>query len=214
MKKPLIWALVAALVVAAAVAGAWLWKRESKQAVACEVVTADAEAGKAFVTIREPVRVAVLGDSYTAGQWLENQRDGWAFQVGDLVAGVGGTGYVNGGFCGDGTYAERIAAVVDANPETLVIQGGLNDTGKDVTDAADDLLAMVPDEVRVVVVGPVDAPERDDEADVDATLSTVAGQHGAEYVSALDWDLPFLDDGLHLTEAGHLLFAENVTSHL
>ncbi|NVC23414.1 SGNH/GDSL hydrolase family protein [Kocuria salina] len=161
--------------------------------------------------------VAALGDSYTAGDGLEERGDGWAYQVAGTVAGVGSTGFVSGGYCGEHSYAERIAAVLETGPETLIIQGGLNDTSaepEELRAAADALLEDAASVPRVVVVGPVNAPARDGEQAVDAALSEAAQTAGADYVSALEWELAFLPDDLHLTKDGHEEFAARVGNAL
>lgn len=161
--------------------------------------------------------VAALGDSYTAGDGLDDRGDGWAYQVAGTVAGVGSTGFVSGGYCGKHSYAERVAAVLETRPETLIIQGGLNDTSADPGElqvAADALLKDATSVPRVVVVGPVDAPARDGEQAVDEALAEAAQEAGAEYVSALDWELEFLPDDLHLTPQGHQEFADRVQKHM
>jgi len=160
--------------------------------------------------------VAVLGDSYTAGDGLEDRRQGWAYAVGSDLAGVGRTGFVNGGYCGNHSYGERLGSVLALNPQTLIIQGGLNDweTPEEVADAAADVLRRAGTVPRVVVVGPPDVPGRDGEAAVDQALRAAASMSDAEYVSALDWELEFLPDATHLTVAGHAAFAANVASAL
>lgn len=160
--------------------------------------------------------VAILGDSYTAGDELDDRRQGWAYMVGSDIAGVGRTGFVNGGYCGNHTYGERLDSVLALKPKTLIIQGGLNDwqAADKVADAAGALLARTGSVPRVVMVGPPDVPGRDGEAAVDQALRSAVSISDAEYVSALDWDLEFLPDQTHLTPAGHAAFAANVASAL
>ncbi|MDR7081449.1 lysophospholipase L1-like esterase [Arthrobacter ginsengisoli] len=50
--------------------------------------------------------------------------------------------------------------------------------------------------------------------DVKAGTERAAKAKGAQYVSALDWDLEFLPDRLHLTPAGHARFASLVAAEL
>ena len=178
------------------------------------------ESVKAFVPVKkisdaEP-QVAILGDSYTAGDGLADRTKGWAYQVGTDLAGVGGTGFVNGGYCGDHTYLERWDTVLATSPGTLIIQGGLNDWGsaEKVADAALAVIDRADDTVpRVVIVGPPDVPGRDGEDKVDTALHAAAATMNAEYVSALGWDdLEYLPDETHLTEAGHAAFAARVAS--
>jgi lysophospholipase L1-like esterase len=158
--------------------------------------------------------VAILGDSYTAGDVLEDRRQGWAYAIGSDLAGVGGTGFVNGGYCGNHTYGERLDSVLALHPQTLIIQGGLNDweTPDKVADAAAAVLERADDVPHVIVIGPPNVPGRDGEDRVDQALRVAVSMSDAKYVSALDWDLDFLPDKTHLTPAGHATFAANVAS--
>lgn len=161
-------------------------------------------------------RVAILGDSYTAGDGLDNRKQGWAYQIGTELAGVGRTGFVNGGYCGNDTYGERAAAVLALKPDTLIIQGGLNDweTPDKVQAAATSLLAKTASVPRVVILGPPDVPGRDGEAAVDSALKAAADAAHVQYVSTLHWKLDFLPDNTHLTPAGHAAFAADVADAL
>jgi acyl-CoA thioesterase-1 len=62
-----------------------------------------------------------------------------------------------------------------------------------------------------VVVGPAPAPARAAEVPrVDRLLSHLAAKYAVAYVPVMDLDLPYLDDGLHLTAAGHREFGDAV----
>ena len=162
-----------------------------------------------------PAKIAVIGDSYTAGDDLADRTDSWAYRVGGTLSGIGSTGFVNGGYCGEHPYAARIGQVVSTGPDTLVIQGGLNDTSaprEAVREATAALLDKAADVPRVVIVGPVDAPKRDGEASVDAALAEAARAAGREYVSMLGFTGDYLPDGVHLTAGGHDRFAEVVAA--
>lgn len=93
-------------------------------------------------------RMVVLGDSYTeqdycpgsmcAGivsqmQELLPQFDVWAL-------GEGGTGFVNPGISGGTNFIGRIADVVAANPEYVLIYGGINDAGYATTTSLTNLI--------------------------------------------------------------------------
>lgn len=149
----------------------------------------------------------ILGDSYTAGDGLEEYRDGWAYQYAQLtgtftsVAGVGQTGYVNGGYCGGQTFAERLPKATS----TLIIQGGLNDsenTADEIRNAATALLASVTTTETVILVGPLDVNGYDNEATVDKILKAAATDADRVYVSALNWDVELQEDGVHPNEKG------------
>jgi hypothetical protein len=80
-------------------------------------------------------RVAFLGDSYTEQDYagtapcygpicqLQNLRP----DLNIIALGEGGTGFYNVGAAGGTNFAGRIADVVNVNPESVVIWGGIND---------------------------------------------------------------------------------------
>ncbi len=166
----------------------------------------------------------MVGDSYAAGDVLDDRGDRWTARLADSegigveVNGIGYTGFTNPGPCGGQAFADRADQVLAREPETLVIEGGLNDTEADPDDvrsAADDLLSTTGEVPEVVLVGPALAPERADGAqEVDAVLVEVAAQHDRPYVSMTDADLTFAEDGVHLTPEGHAAFAERVSQAL
>jgi acyl-CoA thioesterase-1 len=66
---------------------------------------------------------------------------------------------------------------------------------------------------RVVVVGPPSAPSRAAAVPrVDTLLAGLAAKHDAAYVSTAGWSLPYAEDRLHLTPAGHRLFGDQVAA--
>jgi len=166
----------------------------------------------------------IMGDSYTASEHLDNRTDGWAYKLAAAehwdarVAGIGSTGFVNQGPCGTDVYANRISKVLKSEPKVLVVQGGLNDwkaSPKDVETAARMLLDSASSVPTRVLIGPPNAPARAETLpEIDAALARAAKANGAKYVSALDWDLEFLSDRLHLTPAGHTKFASQVANAL
>ncbi|MBT2585626.1 SGNH/GDSL hydrolase family protein [Arthrobacter sp. ISL-95] len=168
-------------------------------------------------------RVAVLGDSYTAGEKLQDRSAGWVFDLAHdqgwtlYADGIGNTGFTGEGFCGGQAFSSRTGPILDLAPELAIVQGGLNDTAAnsaDVEAAASALLEDLKSVHDVVLVGPVRAPARQGIETVDSALATAAGHHGRRYVSALDWDLPFLPDNLHLTEDGHARYAKLLAARL
>ncbi|MDM7887441.1 SGNH/GDSL hydrolase family protein [Curtobacterium sp. RHCJP20] len=166
--------------------------------------------------------ISVLGDSYSTGDTLADRHDTWTRTLAastsarvDVVA-QGGTGFVNPGFCGDGSFAERARDIPDDGSQ-LLIEGGLNDVGEDPTvvkSAAGALIARFAGR-DVVVIGPVNAPGVTGEQVVDRALRTASDEHGARYVSALGWTgLSFGADRKHLTAAGHAAYAGHVLAAL
>ncbi|CAH0231721.1 hypothetical protein SRABI26_02666 [Arthrobacter sp. Bi26] len=197
-------------------------KEQVADAQYCQKITSFIEAnGPVIHTASGSPRVAIIGDSYSAGDGLTDRTQGWSYRIGQAegwdssVAGVGMTGYVNRGYCGNQSFGERIAQVSRLHPDTLIIQGGLNDweaPEKDIELAAGMLLDQIADVKTVVMVGPTNSPARDNLDRVDRALSAAAAKHNRQYVSALGWDLDFLPDRLHLTPAGHADFAARVAA--
>jgi acyl-CoA thioesterase-1 len=65
------------------------------------------------------------------------------------------------------------------------------------------------------VVGPALAPARAGAVPrVDALLERLAGEHGVAYVRTAGLRLEYLDDRLHLTEAGHRELGEYVAESI
>ena len=190
---------------------------------ACESVRAYAEATGSVQAVGDGTHsFTVLGDSYSTGDLLDDRADAWTVRFAadedaaiDVVA-QGGTGYLNAGFCGDGSFADRAAAIPD-DGSTLIIEGGLNDVGRskaDLAKAADDLFDRFASR-HIIVVGPVNAPAVEGEAVVDNVLARSAARHDATYVSALRWrDLQFGPDGKHLTAAGHGQYAADLAADI
>lgn len=189
--------------------------------VACDRVRAYAKQTGAVQRLGDGSRVVtVLGDSYSTGDTLENRDDAWTYRLAaDLPATVdviaqGGTGFVNAGFCGDGTFAARAGDVPD-DDSLLIIEGGLNDVGRpsgSVERAARQLLSDFSGR-DVVLVGPVNAPATTGEQEVDRELRRAAGDYDVQYVSALGWSgISFGPDRKHMTPAGHAVYAQGVAA--
>lgn len=159
-------------------------------------------------------RTVVIGDSYSVGFGLERPRDSWPSRLpGQVhVAGFSGSGFVRSP-CGATSYAERAAGAIAGGADLVVVEGGLNDvrySDGQIT-AGFDELAEVLDGQRVLVVGPAAAPERAEGArHVDDLLARLSAAHDVGYLSTIDLDLAYLDDGVHLTPAGHQAFGDAV----
>lgn len=164
-------------------------------------------------------RVAVIGDSYSVGLGLDRPRDSWPSRLPGRVhvGGFSGSGFA-GHPCGDTSYGARAAGVVAPGTDLVVVEGGLNDTGYPDADIRagfdrlmDELAAL--DVGDVLVVGPPLAPLRGLPVEhVDALLAGLSAAHDVGYLSMLGADLPYLDDGLHLTAAGHVAFGDAVAA--
>lgn len=219
-----LWAALVVVFLAAAGAGVFfLQSREAQAAERCEVTTEYLRnRGEAVRTGNGGRKVFVLGDSYTAGDVLEDRTDVWVYDLARIedatvtADGIGGTGFVNGGSCGGMQFGTRLGQIVHSSPGLVILQGGLNDWRESpdkVASAAFNDLQELSDVPEVVVVGPINAPSRSEGAKaIDSALREAVEAQGRRYISALDWDLPYLPDRLHLTPAGHDTFAAHVAA--
>jgi acyl-CoA thioesterase I len=164
--------------------------------------------------------IVVIGDSYSVGHGLDRPMRSWtAYLDGRVhVAGFSGSGFSAGASdCGEVSYADRAVSAVNGSPALVVVQGGLNDvdqTDADIT-AGFGRLMRVLEERRVVVVGPVLAPSRAGAVPrVGRLLERLAGEYGVPYVRTDQLGLEYLDDRLHLTEAGHRALGEHVAERV
>jgi lysophospholipase L1-like esterase len=127
-----------------------------------------------------------VGASYTASLGATSSAHGYAEQVGarlgwpERVVAVAGTGYLNPGRHGHGTFAERIAALPPGlRPGLVVVQGGRNDVGYPagrLQSAVCATVALVRDRFarpQVVLIG-----------NVPGSLPVSAGQRGVEHAIA------------------------------
>lgn len=178
--------------------------------------------------------VLFLGDSYTAGTALTSSelpsrwstvlaaQQGWR----EVNAGCNGSGFTRSGPVCDNNYRDRIPTVASADPEVVVLLGGINDRGADPAE----LRAMV----RVTVAALREAfPEARIVALTAFTFAEPAHPNLAvvnEELRALaaEFDLDVIDigepvlgdpallapDGLHPSVAGHAAIAAAVTAGL
>ncbi|WP_127479041.1 SGNH/GDSL hydrolase family protein [Nocardioides pantholopis] len=164
--------------------------------------------------------VLVVGDSYAAGLLLEDPHASWPSRLDGRVrvAGFSGSGFSRGASgCGDVSFATRTAQALGTDDDLVVVQGGLNDTDQPpaAVRAGFERLVRVVGERQLVVVGPPSAPRRTGRVPaVQAQLSALCARHGVPYVAADDLELAYLDDGLHLTEAGHREFGDAVAQRI
>ncbi|GLZ51769.1 hypothetical protein Acsp07_13860 [Actinomycetospora sp. NBRC 106378] len=162
----------------------------------------------------------VLGDSLAEGSTLPDPKAeafpaavGRAWGTTTWVDAIDGTGFVNPGYCGNQTYADRVGAVLARAPRLVVVEGGLNDRLRppaEVGAAITDLLGRLRGVPAVVVIGPVVPPvaSPDDVARLDGVLRAATAAAERTYVPALDWRIPWGPDGAHPTVEGHRRYAE------
>ncbi|WP_143099723.1 SGNH/GDSL hydrolase family protein [Nocardioides psychrotolerans] len=175
--------------------------------VAAARLTADVGSGE---------RVVVVGDSYSVGLGLDLAADSWPSRLPGRVhvSGFSGSGFSDrSSGCGRVSFADRAARAVRDGADLVVVEGGLNDvdrTDAEIRAGFARLMGVLGD-LPVLVVGPADAPARSSAVPhVDDLLAGLAEQHGASYLSMMGLDLPYLDDRLHLTPAGHQEFGDAV----
>lgn len=215
-------AVVAALVVvlvAAMLAVHLAARARGAEASRCERFAADSVVRSRVVT-GAGAKVVVIGDSYAAGLGLDAPGDSWPSRLHGTVhvAGFSGSGFSPGASrCAGVSFATRAADAVRSGAELVVVEGGLNDHDRsdaEIRAGFARLMATLGDR-RVVVVGPPSAPARAAAVPrVDRLLEALAGQYGAAYVRTSEWSLPYLDDRLHLTPAGHRAFGDAVAAEI
>lgn len=187
----------------------------------CEQFRADSVARAGQVT-GHGQRLVVVGDSWSAGLGLAKPATSWPSRLpGEVhVAGFSGSGFsAQASPCGKVSFADRAPAVV-RGADLLVIEGGLNDWDRSDAEIRTGFARLMRTTraagvERVVVVGPASAPSRAAKVPhVDALLAQLARSYGVGYVSTADLDLPYLDDDLHLTPAGHQSFGDAVARRI
>jgi acyl-CoA thioesterase-1 len=164
--------------------------------------------------------VVVIGDSYSVGLGLDRPARSWPARLEGRVhvAGFSGSGFSAGASgCGAVSFADRAADAVRGGTDLVVVEGGLNDFDQSdaaVTSGFGRLMRALEGR-RVVIVGPVLAPSRAGAVPrVDRLLERLAAEHGTAYIRTSGLDLDYLDDRLHLTEAGHREFGEYVAERI
>lgn len=177
-----------------------------------------------------------LGDSYTQGFGASAPTTKWSTLVAndagwtEVNQGQGGTGYVTTAgvaSCGQElcpTYPDRVADVIAASPDIVVIAGGQNDRwalGADpefVHAAVNETFRLIREglpNARLIAVGPSTAePATAMLTELDGWVQAAAGRVDAEYVSLLDpvviRDEMVVADGVHVNDAGHRAIADRV----
>ena len=165
-------------------------------------------------------RVVVIGDSWSAGLGLDHPAQSWPSRLPGRVhvAGFSGSGFSEKASpCGAVSFADRAPAALENGADLVVVEGGLNDFDRTRAEIkagfARVLAATAP--YRTVVVGPATAPSRAAAVPrVDRLLRHLSDRYGVAYVSTSDLDLPYLDDQLHLTAAGHQAFGDAVAARI
>ena len=185
----------------------------------CRTHQADSRERAAAVAGAGP-RTLVIGDSWSVGLGLDDLHASWPSRLAGRtrVAGFSGSGLsAEASPCPSASFAERAGAALDEPTDLVVVQGGLNDF--DQADAAVERgfhrLMRRTAGTPVVVVGPALAPARAEAVPrVDRLLAELSAAYGVPYVATSDLELDYLEDGLHLTAEGHLVFGDAVDARV
>ena len=142
-----------------------------------------------------PVRVSVIGDSYSAGSnndvtWPSLVAAGSPLSISDVA--VADASYA-GGAGQSGRFAEQIDKALASKPGVIVVFGGLGDAGlpdDQITQSAIDLFAELTrraPNVKLVVFGPIwhHDPVPDVFMALDADLATAAKTTHTNYISLI-----------------------------
>ncbi|PZE34025.1 hypothetical protein DEJ21_14340 [Curtobacterium sp. MCSS17_006] len=175
--------------------------------------------------------VVWLGDSYTAGAGASSPEKAYPALVSaeknwrSTVVGCGGSGYVNNGTCHE-NYAVRVADVIKAAPDVVIVSGGRNDVDFPATQVAENantvlskLQKQLPD-AKVYVTSPVwddDAAPRNF-AELQSAVRASAEEHGATYLEIGEPLAGHADeviaDGVHPNDKGYRSLADAITKAL
>jgi lysophospholipase L1-like esterase len=158
--------------------------------------TRSAPAPPASAGVARP-RVVFLGDSYTFGSGASSPAKRWSSVLAaaqgwtEINEGVGGTGYGTRRDRPPGApYPERLAEVVAAHPDIVVVSGGINDlrsaaaaVARGVGQTYSMLRSLLPS-VRLIALAPFsnDAPPAPALRTIAAEVHAAATAAGAEFV--------------------------------
>ena len=210
---------VAALVCALVATGVLSARARGANLTKCERFAA-ASVQRAGMVTGSGERVVVVGDSWSAGLGLDHPAQSWPSRLPGRVhvAGFSGSGFSEKASpCGRVSFADRAPAALRNGADLLVVEGGLNDFDRSRAEIKAGLVRVLREAATydVVVVGPALAPARATKVPrVDRLLRRLSHKFGVPYVSTVDLDLPYLDDRLHLTPAGHVQFGDAVAERI
>ena len=182
-----------------------------------------------------PTTVAFLGDSYTAGNGTTSVDNRWTSQLSsangwtEVNAGVADTGYGTAGAAADALpYTDRVADIVAAAPDIVVVSGGRFDYSGSSSPAAvsaaivatfTDLRAGLP-EAQIIAIGPLwdasDTPARLSEitAEVQAAVEAAGGTF-VDIGQPLEGQTELMvDDDVVPSDDGHTVLFEAIRDAL
>jgi acyl-CoA thioesterase-1 len=206
------------LVAVVAVAGLFVTSRAGADPSRCAGFRS-AAAERADLITGSGQDVLVIGDSYSVGLGVD-AADSWPTRLPGRVRveGFSGSGFSrDASECGAVSYADRAPRALAYDARIVVVEGGLNDADQPRAAIRRGFARLIAElgHRRMLVVGPAPAPERAAAVPaVDRELSRLSLRYGVGYLSMLDADLSYLDDGLHLTASGHDEFGDRVAAAL
>lgn len=181
---------------------------------------------------KPPIPITVIGDSYTGGSHMSDYNRNWPFQVATelynrgtqvelVVSGEGGSGYVTRG--ADNTiFPEEALKRTNPDSPVVIVFGGRNDMGTDVTAAARETYAnikKVAPNAKLIVIGPswVNDAVPPDLVLIRDQVRREALAAGATFVDPVAdrWffgpDSALIgSDGVHPTAAGHVYLTDKI----
>jgi lysophospholipase L1-like esterase len=193
--------------------------------------------------VSNPLRMAIVGDSYTAGSSNPQQVGGYVFRLGELLGiediwprGIGGTGYLT-----STTFRSRLAQdVIPYTPDILMVQGSINDRTPyasqpgqlttEINALAAQVRAALPTTL-LVATGPLYAAVQDSNMTTICAEQKAAWQAlGVPFIDATTWntgtgntsattgngtaDYNRSADATHPTQAGYDHLAANLAAAL
>lgn len=189
----------------------------------------------------DPLRIAVIGDSYTGGSNEGGDPAGsnnWVVAATAKIHsadapvvgfgnGIGGSGYVSRGPNGK-IFGELIPDNINLKTGVGVFFGSINDMEQpldQVSVAVDNAFTeakLAAPQANFVAIGPawVDSEVPAEVLAIRDTISAAANKFGFAFVDPIAerwfFDNPELigKDGIHPTDAGHLYMAEKIVPHL
>lgn len=209
----------AVVVLLAALMAFWVADRAGAGETPCQRHRLDARERSALVTGEGP-RTLVIGDSWSVGLGQDDLGRSWAGRLpGEVhVSGFSGSGFsARASGCGRVSFHDRAPTAIGTLPQLVVVEGGLNDHDQPAAAIERGFRELMADLAaqHVVVVGPADAPARSRAMPrVEALLEALSEEYGVPYVSTSDLDLAYLEDRLHLTDAGHRAFGDAVAERI
>ncbi|MFU8945385.1 SGNH/GDSL hydrolase family protein [Mycetocola zhadangensis] len=177
-----------------------------------------------------PQTVAFLGDTYTAGDGVTAFDQRWTSRLSvangwtEVNAGVATTGYATAGASDARPYTERVAEIVAAAPDIVIVSGGRFDylgsssaaaVSAGIVDTFTELRAGLP-EAQIIAIGPIwgDSAPPARLAEIASEVRVAVEATGGSF---LDVGQPLegrpdviADDGVSPTDEGHALLLEAI----